>query len=102
MDNQEKMEFDALKKQVNDVNNKVADVNSKVTDILHLLKGNDLDKEGSMVIRLKEQEQDIQAVNDRVEKLEKWKDRIVWMIAGMSIPAGYGVVEIITAIFKPK
>ncbi len=68
---------------------KVDDIDNKVTSILTLLRGNALDKNDPGVIG---------AVDDlikRITNLEKWKDRIVWMVIGMGVPASVGIVEIL-------
>lgn len=75
--------------------NEVDELKKKLDEVLSLLRGNTLDKSDSGFIG---------SVNDlekRVSTLEKWKDRIVWMMVGMGIPASIGVVEILKKIFIP-
>lgn len=75
--------------------NEVDELKKKLDEVLSLLRGNILDKSDNGFIG---------SVNDlekRVSTLEKWKDRIVWMIVGMGIPASIGVVEILKKIFIP-
>lgn len=67
----------------------VDELKKKLDEVLSLLRGNILDKNDQGFIG---------SVNDlerRVSGLEKWKDRIVWMFIGMSIPASIGIVEIL-------
>jgi len=67
----------------------VDELKKKLDEVLSLLRGNTLDKNDQGFIG---------SVNDlekRVSGLEKWKDRIVWMFIGMSIPASIGIVEIL-------
>lgn len=75
--------------------NEVDELKKKLDEVLSLLRGNILDKSDNGFIG---------SVNDlekRVTTLEKWKDRIVWMMVGMGIPASIGVVEILKKIFIP-
>lgn len=75
--------------------NEVDELKKKLDEVLSLLRGNILDKSDNGFIG---------SVNDlekRVSTLEKWKDRIVWMMVGMGIPASIGVVEILKKIFIP-
>ena len=67
----------------------VDELKKKLDEVLSLLRGNILDKNDQGFIG---------SVNDlerRMSNLEKWKDRIVWMFIGMSIPASIGIVEIL-------
>lgn len=75
--------------------NEVDELKKKLDEVLSLLRGNILDKSDNGFIG---------SVNDlekRVSTLEKWKDRIVWMMVGMGIPASVGVIEILKKIFIP-
>ena len=68
-----------LEAQVKEVDQKVKDVNSELEQILNILVGNVLDKTDSGFIG---------TVNDhetRLDKLERFKDRIVWTVIGSSI-----------------
>jgi hypothetical protein len=71
----------------------IDELKKKLDEVLSLLRGNTLDKNDQGFIG---------SVNDlekRVTSLEKWRDRIVWMVIGMGIPASVGVVEILKKIF---
>ena len=72
---------------------KVDEIGNKVSSILSLLQGNKLDKNDNGVIGT------VDDLHDRVTKLEKWRDRIVWMVIGMGLPASVGVIEILKKIF---
>lgn len=71
----------------------VDELKKKLDEVLSLLRGNNLDKNDQGFIG---------SVNDlekRMTSLEKWRDRIVWMVIGMGIPASVGVAEILKKIF---
>jgi hypothetical protein len=87
------MELEALKRQLQEVNN-------KVTTVITLLSGNDLDKENGLIHTVKLMQKDLDKQDDRIAKLEKWKDRFFWMMIGMAMPAGYGVSQLFGMIFK--
>jgi hypothetical protein len=75
--------------------NEVDELKMKLDEVLSLLRGNILDKSDNGFIG---------SVNDlekRVNTLEKWKDRIVWLFIGMGLPASVGVIEILKKIFIP-
>jgi hypothetical protein len=75
--------------------NEVDELKKKLDEVLSLLRGNILDKSDMGFIG---------SVNDlekRVSTLEKWKDRIVWMVIGMGIPASVGIVEILKKLLTP-
>lgn len=67
---------------------RVEDIGKKVDNILQLLRGNDLDKHDSGMVGV------VNEIDQRVERLEKWKDRLIAGIIGMSIPASIGLKEI--------
>lgn len=85
MDPNELIEMKYLEKQV-------SDVDIKVTSILTLLKGNELDKSDRGLIG------EIKDHDKRLTGLEKLRDRLVWFIIGLSIPAGYGIIDIVKNI----
>lgn len=72
---------------------KVDEIGNKVSSILSLLQGNKLDKNDNGVIGT------VDDLHERVTNLEKWKDRIVWMVIGMGLPASVGIMEILKKIF---
>lgn len=72
---------------------KVDDIDEKVTSILTLLRGNALDKSDNGIIGA------VDSLERRLAILEKWKDRIVWMVLGMGLPASVGIMEILKKIF---
>lgn len=74
------------------IEKQVGEVNTKVTSILVLLKGHDLDKDDKGMIGVQNDHE------DRIQKLEKTIDRMKWFLFGLSIPAGWGVIDIIQKI----
>ena len=61
------------------------DIRNKVTSILQLLKGHELDKDDKGMIGV---------LNDhdrRLEKLEKIKDRLIFILIILAVPASGGV-----------
>jgi len=71
----------------------VEELKKKLDEVLSLLRGNTLDKNDQGFIG---------SVNDlekRVSALEKWRDRLVWMVVGMGIPASVGIAEILRKLF---
>jgi len=81
-------EIQKLEKQV-DV------VDRKVSSIIGMLKGNEMDKDDRGMIGIQNDHE------RRLTSLEKMKDRLVWFLIGLSIPAGWGLVDIIqNLVFK--
>jgi hypothetical protein len=78
---------------------KVVQDNSKNTELLSrimiLLTGNKhLDRNDNGLIGL------INEIKDDVSSLKKWRDRALWIVIGMSFPAGVGTWELISNIIK--
>lgn len=74
------------------IEKQVAEVNTKVTSILVLLKGHDLDKDDKGMIGVQNDHE------SRLQKLEKTLDRMKYLLIGVSIPAGWGIVDIVQKI----
>lgn len=77
--------FDDMRKQIEGIAAKQDSTSRNVYKILALLEGDDF--ADGMVSAVKDHE-------IRISKLEKIKDKTTWVIMGMSIPTGYGIVEI--------
>lgn len=77
--------FDDMRKQIDGIASKQDSTSRNVYKILALLEGDDF--ADGMVSAVKDHE-------IRISKLEKIKDKTTWVIMGMSIPTGYGIVEI--------
>jgi hypothetical protein len=74
----------------------VGGIDKKVSSILVLLKGHEMDNDDKgMIGELKDHEK-------RLEALEKMKDRLVYFLIGLSIPAGWGLIDIIQSVIIKK
>lgn len=85
-----------MKIELGKIQKDLTEVDDKVTGILAFLRGNELDKDDRGMVG---------TVNDlkkRVEYLEKWKDRIFYIMVGMALPAGVGTWELFKNIFTSK
>ncbi|MCO5238881.1 MAG: hypothetical protein M9904_02390 [Chitinophagaceae bacterium] len=71
-----------------ELDEKVEDVSRKLDNVLQLLRGNDLDKQDTGLVGV------VNDIDARVIRLEKWKDRLIAGIIGMSVPASIGLKEI--------
>lgn len=82
------------------LSDQVSGIDKKVTSILHLLKGTDLDDEQGLLSEFRQEKAVNKLLHGRVEKLEKLRDKIIYIMVGMSIPAGYGIFEMIKSLAK--
>lgn len=74
----------------------VAGVDIKVSSILTILSGNGLDKEDKGMIGTQNDHE------KRLVSLEKLKDRLVWFLIGITIPASWGLIDIIQKVILKK
>lgn len=72
---------------------KLISVEEKVSTILDLLQGNKLNKADRGLVGTVDDHE------ERITSLEKWKDRLIWTVVGMGLPASVGIVEILKKIF---
>lgn len=86
METELKMELDQLDK--------------KVDTILHLLQGNEMDRETGLVHQVKTLKKDNEDLEKRVEKLEMFKHRIIWVSVGLALPTTYGAASLLYQFFK--
>lgn len=77
-------------------NKELHEISKNVSDILSLLRGNHLDKNDKGLTGM------VDDHDDRLTKLEKFKDRATWMIIGMAAPASWGIIQMLLAIFVKK
>ena len=89
-----------LEKKVSDIDHKVSGIDQNVTTILHLLTGTHLDKNQGLLFEFNEERERNILLEKRVTKLEKWRDRIIWMMVGMALPTGYGIAGIVHILFS--
>lgn len=84
--------IDHCNEQVDIANDKLNLVRVDIKDVLVLLKGNPHNSTDLGVLgRLTSSEK-------RIEKLEKFKDRVIWVIVGMALTSGYGISEIVRRV----
>lgn len=95
-------ELHAIQQQISNINDQVEKVGEEVakqtnniSTILILLTGNKIDRDDKGIVGK------INSIEKRVETLEKWKDRVFWIVIGMSFPAGVGTWELLSQLLKP-
>lgn len=78
--------------------NDLAQLQKGIETIKSLLQGNPLDKEDNGLIGT------VNAMDARMKLLEQLKDRIkdrfTYLVIGLSIPAGFGITEILSILAK--
>ena len=88
--------MDPTMNEIQKLENQVTQVDRKVSSILQLLKGNEIDKDDNGMIGNQNDHE------KRIVGLEKMKDRIIYFLFGLSVFAGWGVIDILEKIFaKP-
>jgi len=76
------------------VEEKLISVEVKVSKILDIIAGNNLNKDDKGLTGK------VNEHGDRLSTLEKWKDRLIYTVIGMGVPASVGVLEILRKIFN--
>ena len=71
---------------------KIEAIDRKLDSVLVLLRGNELDKQDTGLVGT------MNDIDDRVKRLERWKDRIIVIAISLSVPAGLGIKETFIAI----
>lgn len=66
-------------------------VNEQLNSILVLLKGHELDSSNGLLHRL-------YTMEEKLEKLDRLKDRITYVLIGCSVPAGWGIIDLTTKL----
>lgn len=69
----------------------IHDLKNLVQKLYTIIAGHELDKESGVINQVKDHE-------TRIKRIEAFRDRMVWMGIGVSIPAGLGIVEIIKLV----
>lgn len=87
MTDEERKRFEEMRKHA-------YQVDDKLDDILQLLKGDGFAHSKGLVAKVKEHE-------DRIKRLENFRDRTIWTIGGFSLPTAYGMWEFIKKYFIP-
>lgn len=70
----------------------IDELKKKLDEVLSLLRGNILDRNDQGFIGA------VDDLSKRVSSLEKWRDRGIWMVIGMGLPASVGIIEILKKI----
>ena len=78
------------------IENEMSVVGIKVSGVLSLLKGNELDKGDNGMLG------ELADMRVRLDKLEKFNTKVIYVALGMSLPASYGVLQIIQNIILHK
>lgn len=90
----------------NQLHKDLEEVRTDVKAILYLLTGTEYDTTQGLLHRFENEKikslTTIEKMEKRIDKLEKWKDRIIWSGLGMALPAGYGIVDILHQFFGKK
>lgn len=76
-----------------DFRKEFADLQQKVTEIYQILIGHQHDEAMGLLYWKKESEK-------RILKLEKFRDKLIWIAVGMSIPTGLGIFKIVQIIVQ--
>lgn len=74
----------------------ITKLNQKVDKIIDILSGNEYDKNDSGLVG------DVRQLKIRVAKLERWKDRVIYILIGASFVAGWTIPDILSKIFLHK
>jgi len=82
-----------LEEQVTDIGDKVKSIGDNVTQILWLIKGNEFNKDDNGMIG-KQNDHEL-----RIKWLETLIDRGKWFFIGLSLFAGWGLIDVIQKIF---
>lgn len=82
------------------------EVRTDVKAILYLLTGTEYDTTQGLLHRFEYEKLKsvtlLERMEKRVEKLEKWKDKVIWAGLGMALPAGYGIIDLLHVFFGKK
>ena len=83
----------SLNMELEDIKRQISNVNETVNEIYGVLIGSEHDKESAFLSRVKVLETQVKALNE-------FKQRIIYMAIGSSIPTSYGLFKIISAILS--
>lgn len=78
--------FDNMNRQIQELVVKQDEMNKNIYNVLSILKGDDF--ANGMVDAVKDHEK-------RIKRLEDIKSRATWAVLGMSLPGGYGLMELL-------
>lgn len=78
------------------IEKQVGEIDDKVTNILTILRGHEMDRDDKGMIGVQNDHE------RRITRLEKYVNNGFWFILGISIPAGWGIIDIIQKIILKK
>jgi predicted nucleotidyltransferase len=81
---------DQCTEKVDKINDKLEKVDDDVRELLNLIKGHPMNRHDFGFIGL------VLDNKKKIEKLERFKDRIIWIVVGMSTASGYGISSFVS------
>lgn len=89
-----KSEMEIITERIDTVENKIENIDKNVNLMVILLRGNEFDSNDRGMIG-KQSEQD-----RRIERLEKFKDKMIWVMVGAGVIGGLNLVQVIDMVRK--
>jgi hypothetical protein len=75
--------------EIQKLEGQVGAVDVKVTSVLNILRGNEINRADTGMIGIQDDHE------RRLTKVERFIDRAKWFLIGLSLPAGWGMIDII-------
>lgn len=72
----------------------VRKIDRKLDQLLNIVGGNELDKDDKGILGVKNDHE------KRIRRLEKIGNAAIWFLIGLSVPAGWGIIDILRTIVK--
>ena len=79
--------------ELEDIKKQISNINETVNEIYGVLIGSEHDKESAFLSRVK-------VLETQVKSLTEFKQRMIYMAIGVSIPSTYGTFKIITTLLS--
>lgn len=83
----------SLNMELEDIKKQISNINETVNEIYCVLIGSEHDKESAFLSRVK-------VLETQVKSLTEFKQRMIYMAIGVSIPSTYGTFKIITTLLS--
>lgn len=85
-------ELEVINERIDGVEEKVNNIDKNVNLMVILLRGNEFDKsDGGMIGEQTE-------LRRRLDRLEKFKDKMIWVLVGASLVTGLNLVQLIDMV----